>query len=131
MRLLLDTHVWLWSFLEPQRIAKTASGALANRHNELWLSSLTIWELFLLAEKGRISLSPTTQEWVLTALGKVRIKEAPLTSEVVLATKHIELSHSDPVDRFLAATARAFDLTLVTADRRLLSGKGFSVMSND
>ena len=130
MRLLLDTHIWLWSRLEPARLGKRLSLALVDEANELWLSPVSVWEVLLLAEKGRISLTPTAEEWVGIALNKVPMKEAALNSEIVLALKHIRVPHRDPVDQFLAATARVFDLTLATADSRLLEGKGFSLLAN-
>lgn len=129
MKLLLDTHIWLWSLSEPARLKRPVAQALENKSNELWLSPLSLWEVVLLAERERITLSQT-QRWLATALEIVRPKEAPLTSEVVLATKDIQLAHRDLVDLFLASTARVFELTLVTADPRLLSGKGFAVMPN-
>lgn len=130
MKLLLDTHIWLWSHLDPARLTKAVSRALENKGNELWLSPLSIWEALLLDEKGRLALEPTAAEWVALALRKVPMKEAPVTSDVVLATQNISLFHRDPVDQFLAATARTFDLTLVTADRHLLRGSGFSTLAN-
>jgi len=130
MRLLLDTHIWLWSRLEPARLTRRVSRALEDEANELWLCPLSVWDVLLLAEKGRISLLPTAPEWVAVAMGKVPMREAPLTWEVALATQRVHLPHRDPVDQFLAATARVFDLTLVTADTRLLRGKGFAVLPN-
>ncbi len=130
MRLLLDTHIWLWTFLDPARLAKRLAATLEDEANELWLSPLSIWEALLLAEKERISLMPTAPDWVSVALKEVPMKEASLTSDVVLAIRDIHLPHRDPVDRFLAATARVFDLTLVTADKRLLQGTGFARLPN-
>jgi PIN domain nuclease of toxin-antitoxin system len=130
MNLLLDTHIWLWSLLEPARLTRRVVGALENTDNELWLSPLSVWELLVLAEKGRITLSTAAGEWATEALKKVPVKEAPLTLEVALQTNGVRLPHRDPVDQFLAATARVFDLTLVTADTRLLRGKGFATMPN-
>lgn len=130
MKLLLDTHIWLWSRLEPARLPKSLSRALEDEANELWLSPLSLWETILLAEKGRVRLSPSAPEWIVNALGKVPMKEAPLTSDVVLAIQNIHLPHRDPVDQLLAATARTFDLSLVTADKWLLQGKGFATLSN-
>ena len=130
MRLLLDTHIWLWSRLEPGHLARRVSRTLEDKANELWLSPLSVWEVLLLAEKGTITLNPTAEEWVAVAMSKVPMKEAPLTSEVVLASRQLRLPHRDPVDQFLAATARVFDLTLVTADSRLLQGKGYATLPN-
>ena len=130
MKLLLDTHIWLWILGEPARLGKRLCRILEDEASEFWLSPLSVWEVLLLAEKGRISLLPTAPEWVAVAMGKVPMREAPLTWEVALATQRVHLPHRDPVDQFLAATARVFDLTLVTADTRLLRGKGFAVLPN-
>jgi len=58
------------------------------------------------------------------------VSRATLTHEVAVESVFIELPHRDPADRFLAATAKVFDLTLVTADDRLLGSKGFAVLPN-
>lgn len=130
MKLLLDTHIWLWSRGQPARITSAVQTALENPENELWLSPLSIWELANLVEKGRIVLGSELEDWVATAMSKVPLREAPLTYEVALETHRMRLPHQDPVDRFLVATARVFDLTLVTADIRLLQAKGFRVLPN-
>ncbi len=130
MKLLLDTHIWLWSLREPVRLTRRVARALESASSELWLSPLSIWELMLLAEKGRIPLNLPAEEWAVRALERVPLKEAPVTFQVALATQHVDLPHQDPVDQFLAATARVFDLTLVTADSRLLRGKGFTTLAN-
>ncbi len=130
MRLLLDTHIWLWSRLAPARLGKRLARTLENNAHELWLSPLSVWESQLLAEKGKILLVPTAEEWIAAALGRMPMKEAQLTFEVALATGQVRLAHRDPVDQWLAATARVYDLTLVTADKHLLAGTGFSVIAN-
>ena len=58
------------------------------------------------------------------------MKEAPVTHAVVRALGGIETPHRDPADRFLAATAAALDLQLVTSDERLLAGRGYQIMPN-
>ena len=130
MRLLLDTHIWLWSRLTPARLGKRLRRTLEDNTHELWLSPLSVWEAQLLAGKGRILLAPTAEEWMAVALGSMPTNEAQLTFEVVRATGQVRLAHRDPVDQLLAATARVFDLTLVTADQHLLQGRGFSVLPN-
>jgi len=130
MKLLLDTHIWLWSLRDPARLVRRVARALESAAGELWLSPLSIWELMLLAEKGRIPLPSPAEDWAVSALELVPLKEAPVTFQVALATRHVHLPHRDPIDLFLAATARVFDLTLVTADQHLIRGKGFSVLAN-
>ena len=56
MRLLLDTHIWIWSMLEPSRLGRKTRKALADGDNEFWLSPVSTWELTMLVKKGRIKL---------------------------------------------------------------------------
>ena len=130
VRLLLDTHIFLWSLLEPKRLGPHVAAELENPENELWLSAISVWEMLLLAEKGNIELDAPPPVWVRSALKKVPIREAAIDHEVAIGSRLVELSHGDPADRFLAATAMVRDLTLVTADDRLLRAKGFKVLPN-
>lgn len=130
MKLLLDTHIWIWSIADRARLRPRVLRALQNPANELWLSPISVWEVLVLVEKGRIDVNGNVEEWISRAREVAPLKEAPLTTEVVLATRVIALTHRDPADAFLAATAKVFDLTLVTADVRLISSKGFSVFPN-
>ena len=130
MRLLLDTHIWLWSLLEPERLARRVATQLTAPANELWLSPISTWEAMLLVRAGRVDSPDDPRRTVERLLAAVPAREAPLTHEVVVESVFIELPHRDPADRFLAATAKVFDLTLVTADDRLLGSKGFAVLPN-
>jgi PIN domain nuclease of toxin-antitoxin system len=129
MKLLLDTHVWIWSQLAPERLSRRARGRLGAADTELWLSPISVWEVLLLCEKGRIRLTPNPEAWIDAFFSSVAVRDAPLTRAVALLSRRIELEHQDPADRFLAATAAAFDLTLVTADEPLLRGKGYRVLA--
>lgn len=120
MNLLLDTHVWIWSQLEPERLSTRARDTVTDPANTLALSSVSVWETLLLAEKGRLDLAPDPWYWIRTALATRPLKEVPLTHEVALRSRSVRLPHDDPADRFIAATAMVHGLTLVTADRSLL-----------
>ena len=132
MKLLLDTHVWLWSHAEPERLTKRVSAALTDSSADLWLSPISVWEFLLLAERGRVQVQAGFDAggWVEAALSRVPMHEAALTREVALRSRAVRLEHQDPADRFLAATADVYELTLVTADERLLRGKGFRTLAN-
>jgi len=130
MKLLLDTHIWLWSLLEPARLSRRVSKALEDEGNELWLSPVSVWELLVLAEKGRVKLEQEPRQWIAAAMQAAPLKEAPITHDVALETPNIALPHRDPADRFLAATAKVFGLTLVTADRHLLALEGPSTLAS-
>lgn len=128
MNLLLDTHVWLWSLIEPERLPPKVAATLADASNRKWLSPLSVWEALLLIERGRLTVDAEAQAWVRRALAEVPAEEAPVTTEVVIASRLLSTTHRDPVDRFLVATARVFDLTLVTADRELQDLPGLDVL---
>lgn len=130
MKLLLDTHIWLWSLLEPERLAPEVRAALVDPDNEIWLSPITVWEVLILAEKGRLTLNLPADEWLVTALDAAPVHEARLTFEVALESQRVDLPHRDPADRFLAASAKVFGLTLVTADERLLGLQGVALHPN-
>lgn len=130
MKLLLDTHVWLWSLVAPDHLTRRVARILEDGRNELWLSPISVWELCVLVERGRVSLASDIASWVGEAFRRVPLNEAPLTHEVALATTRVELPHRDPADRLLAATAQVFELALVTADERLLAVKGLRTVAN-
>jgi PIN domain nuclease of toxin-antitoxin system len=130
LKLLLDTHIWLWSLLEPEKLSRSVARALRLERNELWLSPISTWEVLLLAERGRIVLEPSAEEWLSEASHRAPMREAPITHAIARESRRITLAHNDPADRFLAATARLLDLTLVTADGRLLGSREFAVLPN-
>ncbi len=117
MRILLDTHIWLWAYLEPRRLGPHLLRELRNQANELWLSPISTWEALILNSKGRIRLPADVEPWLRNAT--LATREAPLTHEIALAASRLPL-HQDPADRFLAATAQVLDFVLATADQRLL-----------
>ena len=132
MRLLLDTHIWIWSVLDPDKLTSRVTRELRSKKNELWLSPISIWELSVLVRKKRIVLREDFTTWVSTALERTAFREAPLTNDVAAEVHNIPFSHRDPADHFLAASAKVFALTLVTADLRLLAlrSHGIAVLPN-
>ena len=130
VKLLLDTHIWIWSLLEKSRLSGQVAKALVNPANEIWVSPVSVWEILTLCQKGRLVLQPDVRRWLEETFKLVPFKEATFNHEVALATERVELPHRDPADRFLAATALVHGLTLVTADENLLRGSGFEVMAN-
>lgn len=129
-RLLLDTHIWAWSILEPERLSRRVVAELADPSNELWLSPISVWELLTLCRKKRLSLMPDANTWIAEHLASAPLKAAPVTLEVARELGRFQLPHRDPADQFLVATAKVFELTLVTADQRLLRLREIPVLSN-
>jgi PIN domain nuclease of toxin-antitoxin system len=130
VNLLLDTHIFLWSMLEPERLSKKVAGELQKQENRLWLSPISSWEIMLLEKKGKIVLDPDSASWLREAFKRVPVKEARINHEIAIQSCLIKLPHQDPADRLLAATAVIYGLTLVTADTRLIGSKVCKLLRN-
>ena len=130
MPLLLDTHIWLWGLLDPDRLSDRVRRALSSRTDRLRLSPVSVWEALVLAERGRVALEPDPRRWLHRALSLTPVEEVPVTFDVAAASRNIALEHRDPADRFIAASAKVFGLTLVTADERLLRCRDIDVLPN-
>jgi len=128
LRILLDTHVIIWSAAEPEKIPEEVVMELENEQNELWFSPISIWEILLLAEKKKITLKPDPEKGVRNLLKRLPLREAAINQEVAIVSRRIDLPHQDPADRFLAATAVVYDLVLATADKRLIKSRQYSVL---
>jgi PIN domain nuclease of toxin-antitoxin system len=128
LRLLLDTHIWLWSLIEPDRLGVRTRSELGNTQNELWLSPVSTWEALTLHDKGRVFLAPDVNEWIVRSTAP--FVEAPFTHEIALASRNLALPQRDPADRFLAATAKVLGLTLLTADTNLLGLGEIATLGN-
>ena len=131
MKLLLDTHIWLWWALEPQRVGRGVRREIDRPTNEVYLSPVSIWEAALLHRRKRLHIAADFHLWVARALDHPRLQQAPFTFDVATEASRIQLPQSDPGDLFLAATASAFDLTLVTADPQLQQCRWLKTLSND
>jgi PIN domain nuclease of toxin-antitoxin system len=127
VRLLLDTHIWIWILEDSGRLGRQTRQLVNDPKNEVWLSPISTWEVLTLNDKGRIELRGDLREWLARATGGT--KEAPLTHEIALAARKLEM-HQDPADRMLAATAQVLDISLVTADERLLGLANVRTIAN-
>jgi len=128
LKLLLDTHIWLWSLKETHRLGARVLRELRDSENELWLSPISTWEALTLHQKKRVFLDHDLERWI--TISTAPFREAALTHEVVAAARRLTLPQRDPADRFLAATARVLGLTLVTADTHLLGLGDIATLGN-
>ena len=127
MKLLLDTHIWLWLLERSPRLRPAVLRDCTDEANEIWLSPMSTWEALTLNAKKRIQLPGNLTDWFTKALAGVR--QAPLTHEIAFMSCQLPLQ-LDPADRLIAATAIVLDLTLVTADQKLLQLPGLKTLAN-
>jgi PIN domain nuclease of toxin-antitoxin system len=130
MRLLLDTPVWALSLLAPERLAPEVRQALEERDSELWLSPISIWQLYRLVDEGRVVLDGEPDAWVADALRAVPLHEAPLGHEVARRSHGLRRQGLGEAHSLLAATAQAYDLTLVTTDPAYRDVPDLRLLSN-
>jgi len=90
LKLLLDTHIWLWTMGEPQQVKPKVLQAIRDPNNEVWLSPISLWEALLLIRKGRIHVSGDLDAWQTRATA--RFREATLTHEIAMAAHRVSLS---------------------------------------
>lgn len=129
MKLLLDTHIWLWYLLGDQRLSLQLQTAIADPNTELWLNPISIWETLILAEKGRISLQPDPVTWVNLALKTLETREAQMNHAIAILSRQVALPHQDPADRFIVATAIYYGLTLATVDANITNNLALQTLS--
>jgi PIN domain nuclease of toxin-antitoxin system len=124
MSLLLDTNAAIW-ISQDMPLADTALEALAEADEEgtpVFVSPITAWEVGLLVARGRIGLPTNPDVWFERLLEAPNTKLAEMPPKVLVASSFLpNISVKDPADRILVATAREFELALVTRDRALLS----------
>ncbi|MCL7421840.1 MAG: type II toxin-antitoxin system VapC family toxin [Methylobacter sp.] len=115
---LLDTHSFLWSIWQPDKLGRQAIAVLENTNNNVFVSSITFWEISLKYTLGKLTLGCKPDDLLAVAddMGFARISLSP--EEAALFHKLPKLSHKDPFDRMLIWQAIARDLVLISKDNQ-------------
>lgn len=121
--ILLDTHAWLWWASNPERLSSKAARAIERSIGSgdgLGLSSISAWEVAMLSQKNRLTLSIDVQEWIRRTERLPFVRFFPITNAIaVQAVLFPPPLHDDPADRIIAATACVHNAALITRDKRL------------
>jgi PIN domain nuclease of toxin-antitoxin system len=113
MKLLLDSHAFLWWLADDPKLAKTAREALAAPSSIVHVSAATVWELTIKARRGKLDLGDTN---LVEEIEENEFVELPMTAQHAFIAGSLPPHHEDPFDRMLIAQAKAEDLTIVTRD---------------
>lgn len=119
MRLLLDTHTFLWWLLNDERLSPTARTAILNVSNQLYLSSASGFEIATKVAVGKLKLPTSVESFIATGVLNGQIEELAITMRHGCRVERLPLHHRDPFDRLLIATALEEDLTLLTNDTEI------------
>lgn len=119
MRLLLDTHVWIWMATDPDHLSVEHQALLTDPDTDVFLSAASIWELAIKHSIGKVKYTGNPAVQIPIHIGQTGVQMLSVNVEHALATTALPSHHRDPFDRILIAQARVESLTLMTADRRL------------
>jgi len=122
VKLLLDTHVWIWSQEETGRLGTEAKNHLTQPETRLYVSPISTLEIARLMMGGRIDLEGSLDAWISDTIDILRCSTIEICHRIAAVAYDLpDEFHKDPADRLLVATARVHHLTLLTADERILA----------
>ena len=116
MKLLLDTHTFLWAINQPERLSPKVQTLLRDPAIPRWLSAVALWEIAVKIQIGKLAL-PAQPGYYLGHLLALKAQVLAIGARHTLGVLALPLLHKDPFDRLLVAQAREEGLTLVTADQ--------------
>jgi len=115
LNLLIDTHILIWSLNAPERMPQTCREALESPRNQIWVSSISIWEILIKAKIGKLRVP----KGFIEATASQGMQSLPFTVEHAAEVANLPLHHHDPFDRALLAQASKEKLRFLTADGAL------------
>lgn len=119
MKLLLDTHVFLWWNEANPRLSRRALRLLSDPSNRLFLSVVSVWEIVLKVQSGKLKLPSAAALYVPSRLNHYNVETLPLSLNQVLAAEALPSRHKDPFDRMLVAQAQHEQIPIVTHDPQI------------
>ena len=114
MRLLIDTHVLLWSIDDPSRLAAPARRAIESIENDIFVSAVCLWEIAIKLRSGRLKAADDLPDQI---ADHPDFRLLPIETEHVWRVRRLPRIHGDPFDQLLIAQALVENMTVVTHDR--------------
>ena len=124
MKLLLDTHCWLWAISAPEKLNAKMRKRIENSNTDVFLSSASLWEAAIKQKLGKIKLPFALDDYAAHQAQEERFLELPIAFRHAGKVAELPQHHRDPFDRMLVAQAICEDLILVTADRQVMRYPG-------
>ena len=126
MRVLVDTHVFLWWFEDEKKLSKAERRVLgkASPDNPILISDISLWEIATLAGLSRLQLDLPLRQWLDQATAPPLVERVPISPAIAAETAAFPASfHRDPADRIIVASARILGATLLTHDERIIKAR--------
>ncbi len=119
MKVLLDTHVFLWWITDDRQISDRARGIIEDPDNLLLLSAASAWEIAIKAQTGRLPLPDAPAHFVPQEMAANAVEGLPVSVEHALLVHELPLLHRDPFDRLLVAQSRSENIPILTVDPQI------------
>ena len=120
MRLLLDTHIFLWLISDNPRLSDNLCGQIKNSNNEVFLSVISVWECVIKYQLGKLNFPEHPDIYLPKKRKQHLINSLVIDEKSIVHLKDLPLLHKDPFDRLLMCQALQHDLTIVTEDNAIL-----------
>ena len=120
--IVLDTHAWIWWVSSPEFLSETAKQAIdeAATGRNVFISSISTWEIAMLVSRGRIKLTMSPADWVAASEALPFFDFVPVSNSIALKSVHLPgILHHDHADRIIIATAVSLGAVLVTKDEKI------------
>ncbi|MFO8040498.1 MAG: type II toxin-antitoxin system VapC family toxin [Sodalinema sp.] len=117
MRLLLDTHVFIWWVGLPEKLSERVTTLLGNRDNELFLSVASVWEMQIKLKSGKLTLDLPLEEMILNQQEENDLNLLNIDVADVWVLDGLPVPHRDPFDRMIIAQSIRAELSLMSVDR--------------
>lgn len=121
--ILLDTHIFVWLMLGSNKLTNNARNAIEScteNEGNLLVSAISIWEIGMLIQHGRLTMNEPVLQWIKEALSAPYIHLAPISPEIAIESCQLPGDfHGDPADRIITATSRVLNVPLLTKDERI------------
>ncbi len=121
MKLLLDTHIFLWFVSDDQRLREKYRGAICDSANEVYLSVASLWECVIKHSLGKLQLPSNTVDYLTLQRERHGIQSLPIDERCVARLSELPRIHRDPFDRILICQAIQHGFHIVTEDKLFTS----------
>jgi len=119
VKILVDTHCWLWLTASPERLSESARAQVDDPSTELFLSAASAWEMAIECGLGMLKLPDRPAAYLMKYLAETRTAPRPITIEHAARVADLPEHHRDPFDRLLVAQAQIDALSILTADPQI------------
>ena len=119
MKVLIDTHTFLWWTTEDPQLSLRAKEVIADGQNEVFLSAASVWEIIIKTAKGKLILPETQGQYITSRMSLYRFRPLPIQISHTLRVYELPPHHNDPFDRMLIAQSQSESMPLVTKDENI------------